>query len=412
MQNEAVTRRRFLGNTAAVGLGVLAHSSFSARVFGANDRVVMGIIGAGGMGRGHMENFKDQGTEWGAVCDVYEVNRDLGLEIAGPRAKGYNDHRQLLERKDIDAVLISTPEHWHHNHLIDAVGAGKDAYCEKPMSHSIAEGAEMVAAVRQTDRVVQIGMQRRSSPAIHECRKIIDDGTLGEINLVRAEWYWDINLKVKSVVANKLDWERFVGPAPKQPFELVRFRHWRYFWDFSGGNMTDQGTHLLDVVQWFTNNAQPRAAYCAGEVYKLQPSETPDTFCAVFEYPHFTCTWTLCYANSFQSGWGLVFQGQKATLELTEQGYRVYTEPWTGGGASYARWQAPPPLIEKMPGGVTSTVPHIKNFLDCVKSRQQPNATVEIGHQAVRTLHLANIAQRKKTRAVLDEDGMTVKVQG
>jgi predicted dehydrogenase len=405
MEDGGMTRRKFLGNTTAVGLGVLAHPSFSARVFGANDRIVMGIIGAGGMGRGHMDNFKEQGVEWAAVCDVYEVNRDAGLEIAGPPAQGYLDCRKLLERKDIDAVLIATPEHWHHDHLLETLRAGKDTYCEKPLSWSIEQGAEMVAEVRKTDRIVQVGMQRRSSPIVQECKQLIDDGALGEINLVRAEWYWDINLHLRSVLQNKLDWDRFVGPARKQPFDPYRFRYWRYFWDFSGGNMTDQGTHLIDVIQWLTNTTQPVASQCYGQVYKLQPSETPDTFCAIFEYPRFTSTWTLTYTNSFENGWGLVFQGQKGTLELCEAGYRLYQEPWVGN-----RWTRPEPAKEKLPGGVTSTVPHIKNFLECVRSRQQPNATIELGHQAVRSLHLANFAFHKKTRAVLSEDGKTVSV--
>jgi len=406
MENHGITRRRFLGSTAAVGLGVLAHPSFSGKVFGANDRIVMGIIGSGGMGRGHMDNFKDQGVDWAAVCDVYELNLEAGLEIAGPQATGYTDHRKLLERKDIDAVLIATPEHWHHDHLIDTLHAGKDAYCEKPLSWSIEQGANMVAEVRKTDRIVQVGMQRRSSPLVQECKQIIDQGTIGEINLVRAEWYWNINLRTRSVLANKLDWERFVGPARKQPFDPVRFRYWRYFWDFSGGNMTDQGTHLIDVIQWFTNTTPPAAAQCYGKVYKLQPSETPDTFCAVFEYPKFMCTWTLAYMNSFQNGWGIVFQGQKGTLELCETGYRVYQEPW----APNTRWVRPEPVMEKLPGGLTQTPPHIKNFLECVRSRKQPNATIEIGHQAVRSLHLANLAHHKKARAVLAEDGRTVSV--
>jgi len=406
MDSDGITRRKFLGATTAVGLGVLAHPSFSGRVFGANDRIVMGIIGAGGMGRGHMENFKDQGVDWAAACDVYGVHLDAALEIAGPRAKGYTDHRQLLERKDIDAVLIATPDHWHHDHLVDTLRAGKDVYCEKPLSWSIEQGADMVAEVRKTDRIVQVGMQRRSSPMVQECKQIIDQGTLGEINLVRAEWYWNLTLRVRSVLESKLDWERFVGPAPKQPFDPFRFRYWRYFWGFSGGNMTDQGTHLIDVIQWFTNSSQPVAAQCYGAVYKLHPAETPDTFCAIFEYPRFTCTWTLTYTNSFQNGWGLVFQGQKATLELCEAGYRLYQEPW----APNTRWVRPEPAKEKLPGGVTSAVPHIKNFLECLRTRKQPNATIEIGHQAVRTLHLANIACHKKARAVLGEDGKTVTV--
>ena len=404
MESNGMNRRKFLGRSAAVGLGALSHPSFSGKVFGANDRIVMGIIGAGGMGRGHMENFKDQGVEWGAVSDAYGVNQDLGLEIAGPQARGYDDHRKLLERKDLDAVLIATPDHWHHDHLVDALHAGKDAYCEKPLSWSIAQGADMVKEVRKTDRIVQVGMQRRSSPMVRECKEHIDKGMLGEINLVRAEWYWNVSVKPKPVIADKLDWARFVGPAKAQPFELIKFRNWRWFWDFSGGNMTDQGTHLIDVIQWFTDSPQPVAAHCYGQVYKLQPAETPDTFSAIFEYPKFIATWTLAYMNSFQNGWGIVFQGQKGTLELCEQGYRFYQEPW----APKNRWDRPEPAIEKLPGGLTQTPPHIKNFLECVRTRKQPNATIELGHQAVRTLHLANIAHHKKTRAVLGEDGMTV----
>ncbi len=404
MDNSILGRRKFLGRTAAVGLGVLAHPSFNGRVFGANDRIVMGIIGAGGRGRGMMNSFAERGVDWAGVCDVYQVNLDLGLEASAPGAKGALDHRRLLERSDIDAVLISSPEHWHHSHLIDAVRAGKDAYCEKPLSWSIAQGAEMVVEVRKTNRVVQVGMQRRSSQAIMECKKIVEDGLLGEINLVRAEWYWNVTLRVRPVVKDKLDWDRFVGPARKQPFDPVRFRHWRYFWDFSGGNMTDQGTHLIDVVQWLTGTTQPLDAQCSGKVYKLFPSETPDTFCATLEYPKFTCTWTLTYTNSYEDGWGLIFQGQKGTLEISEGGYRVYKEPW---GTN--RWKRPEPVIEKLPGGLTQTDPHIENFLECVRTRKQPNATIELGFEAVRPLHLANLAYHKQTRAVLAEDGVTVK---
>jgi predicted dehydrogenase len=404
MANHALTRRKFLGRSAAVGLGVLSHPSFTSQVFGSNDRIVMGIIGAGGMGRGHMENFKDQGVEWGAVSDAYGVNQDLALEIAGPQAKAYDHHRKLLERKDLDAVLIATPDHWHHDHLVDALRAGKDVYVEKPLSWSIEQGADMVKEVRKTDRVVQVGMQRRSSPMVRECKGLIDQGMLGEINLVRAEWYWNITVKPKPVITDRLDWARFVGPAKSQPFELIKFRNWRWFWDFSGGNMTDQGTHLIDVIQWFTGATQPVAASCYGAVYKLHPAETPDTFSAIFEYPNFMATWTLAYMNSFQNGWGIVFQGQKGTLELCEQGYRFYAEPW----APKSRWDRPEPAIEKLPGGLTQTPPHIQNFLECVRTRQQPNATIELGHQAVRSLHLANIAHHKKTRAVLGADGLTV----
>jgi predicted dehydrogenase len=355
-----------------------------------------------------MNRFKNLGVEWGGVCDVYDVNLKKGMEIAGAPGKPYTDHRKLLESKDIDAVLIASPEHWHHDHLIDTVRAGKDAYCEKPMSWSIQQGANMIKETRKTDRVVQIGMQRRSSPLVHEAKAAVDEGLIGEINMVRAEWYWNINLNRDPNLPGKVDWEAFQGPAPRRPFDPIRFRSWRYFWDFSGGNMTDQGTHLLDVIQWFTGAEQPLAAQTYGAVYKLQPSETPDTFCAIFEYPKFTCTWTLAYMNTFMKGWGIVFQGQKGTLELCEDGYRVFAEPWSE--KSYDRWKVPAPVRQNVAGGATDTTPHLKNFLECIKNRKQPNAPVEIGHQAVRTLHLANIAHHNRCRAELGADGHSVRI--
>jgi predicted dehydrogenase len=403
-----INRRTFLGKTAQVGIATAIATSKTRPILGANERVRMGIIGSGGMGRNHMNRFKSQGVEWVAVCDVYNMNMQKGLDIAGSGAKSYTDYRRFLEDKNIDAVLIASPEHWHHDHLIATVQAGKDAYCEKPMSWSIQQGVNMIREVRKTDRIVQVGMQRRSSPLVLEAKALIDGGLIGEINMVRAEWYWNLNINIDPNLPGKLDWEAFQGSAPKKPFEAVRFRHWRYFWDFSGGNMTDQGTHLLDVIQWFTGVEQPVAAQTYGAVYKLHPSETPDTFCAIFEYPKFICTWTLAYMNTFMKGWGIVFQGQKGTLEMCEDGYRVFAEPWSEKG--YDRWKVPPTIKQNLAGGATDIGPHEKNFLDCVKSRKQPNATVEIGHKAVRTLHLANIAHHKRCRAELGADGESVQV--
>ncbi|MFN8005651.1 MAG: Gfo/Idh/MocA family oxidoreductase [Terriglobia bacterium] len=408
MLDRKVGRRKFVKGLSMAGASAVVATSRTRPVLGANDRVVMGIIGSGGMGRNHLNKTKSLNIEWVAVADVYDINLQKGLEIVGTTAKGYSDYRQLLDRKDIDAVLIATPEHWHHDHLLAALKAGKDAYCEKPMSWSIEQGLDMVNAVRKTDRIVQIGMQRRSSPLVREAKSVIDEGMLGEINLVRAEWYWNININRDPTLPGKLDWDAFLGPAPKIPFDAIRFRSWRYFWDYSGGNMTDQGTHLLDVIQWFNNVEQPVAAQTFGAVYKLQPSQTPDTFCAIFEFPKFMCTWTLAYMSTFMKGWGLVFQGQKGTLELSEEGYRVFAEPWSEKG--YDRFKTPTPIRQNLAGGATDTLPHWKNFVDCVKSRQQPNATVEIGFRAVRPLHLANIAQHNLQRAELGADGYSVRL--
>jgi predicted dehydrogenase len=409
------SRRRFLNTAAGASAAVLGARRLAAqaikpgrRVLGANDRIVMGIIGAGGMGRGHMENFQNVGgMEWAAVCDVYEPNLQKGMKIADGNAKGFAEHERLLDRKDIDAVLIATPEHWHHDHLIAAVAAGKDAYCEKPMCWNLQQGREMIDAVRKSDSIVQIGMQRRSSPVIRdEVKKVFEDGTLGKIHMVRAEWYWNFKVDPHAEAErDKLNWERFCGPAGVQEYSPVKYRYWRYYWPFSGGNETDQGTHLMDVVLWMMNAKQPKSAVQWGTVYENKPTETPDTFCCTFEFPDFLCTWTLGYTtNTWFNGWSITFQGTRGALFLTEAGYRLFNQVngWEKG------W--PKPAKQTLPGNVTSTVPHIQNFLECVRSRKEPNAPVEIGFQGVRPLHLANAALKSNRRAVLEDDGVTIRL--
>jgi len=400
--NQKISRRNFIARATGTGLGLLTARSIG-KVLGANERVIVGVIGAGGRGRSLMGTFKNQGAEIGGICDVYEYHLNQAQEIAGPQAKSYRDSRELLERKDIDAVIIATPDHWHRNHLIDSLSAGKDVYLEKPMSYSIKQGAEMVKAARASKQIVQIGMQRRSSEAVHAAKKLIDDGMLGQVALVRAQWYWNVSPLPETVeLKGRLDWDRFQGPAKnRRPLDAVRFHYWRNFWDYSGGHMTDQGTHLMDVIQWFLNDSKPpRAAQMHGALYQLTGAETPDTFCAIYEYPRFIATWTLTYANSFTNGWSIIFQGNKGTLELDDRGYRFYPEPWPRRGA-------PVEPTHEFKGGIP-TDPHVKNFLECVKSRKEPNAPVEVGHSAVTAPHLANMAFHKKRRAILGRDGITV----
>jgi predicted dehydrogenase len=395
-------RRQFLARAAGAAVALSAASY--RQVLGANDRVLLGLIGSGRRGRNLMSEFlKHKGVEFVAVSDVYEPHLNQGLKEANGKAKPYADHRPLLDEKDLQAVVLATPDHWHHDQLVDSLRAGKDVYLEKPMSLSLAQGAKMVQAVRATNRVVQIGMQRRSSPGVLAAKKLVDDGALGEVTLVRAHWYWNMPRLAKDrPLAGKLDWQRFCGPAGEQPlsragYANVAFWNWRYFWPFSGGNMTDQGTHLLDVIQWFLNDGKPpRSAVCQGQVQRLQPSETPDVFAAVFEYPKFLATWTLAYTNSYQDGWQIVFQGDQATLEIDGQGYRVFPDPGRG------RRLPPPSKQEDLP---LPTAPHVANFLDCLRTRKDPNAPVEVGHHAVAGPHLANYALRNHCRAVLGADG-------
>ncbi len=405
MTRRKLTRRQFFATSArcaaGLGFGLAAPTVVASKAPAPNDRIIMGIIGSGGRGCGLMQSCqRDKAVEFVAVCDVYEPLLERGLRIAAPNATAYWDHRQLLEQKDIDAVIIASPEHLHARHLIDSVNAGKDAYCEKPMSHSIEEGVEMVRAVRKTNRIVQIGIQRRSSTALHEAKKLVADGILGEVSLVRAEWFWHLGPLPKPKEMNlrgKYDWEKFLGPAPKRPFDPVRFRHWRYFWDYSGGIMCDQGTHLMDVVQWFMGQGTPRSACSWGGAYQLSGYETPDTFGAVFEYPRFTATWIVTYTNQWQNNWRIFFQGSKGTMQLDDFGCRIWKEPWNPDDKP----------IKELGGGIP-TEPHVDNFLECIRTRKEPNAPVEVGHTAVAGPHLANVAFRNKRLALLDEESTVV----
>ncbi len=388
MKKSLAGRREFLA-TAAVAPMIL-----SSAAQGANDRLTIGLIGAGGRGRNVTEDFIELGAKVPAVCDVYDLNLEKGLAVAGEGAQGYEDYRKLLERNDLDAVLIATPDHWHVPMMLDAVAAGKDVYCEKPMSHSISEGVRAIRGVRATDRIVQIGMQRRSTPWIIDAKKMVDEGAIGDIYFAKAQWNWIRSRPLNnSALEGKLDWQRFSGPAPHRPLEPKKFRSWRYFWEFSGGNMTDQGTHLMDVIQWLSNSGTPRTAVCQGRVFDMLGSDTPDAFAAAFEYPNMLATWTLNYNNDYENGWTIRLEGTKGTLVLDGNGYRLYAAPWVDNREPAQEH------IDTLP-----TIPHVRNFMECVKSRQEPNAPVEVGHSAVCGPHLANIAFHTKRMAYLNPE--------
>lgn len=357
--------------------------------WGANDRISFGVIATGGRGRSVANVFRKLGAECVALCDVYEPNLELARKAA-PDAKTFVDYHDLLAGA-MDAVLIASPDHQHYPMLVAALDAGKDVYLEKPLSKSLEESGKMIQAVRKSKQVVQIGMQRRSAESIMKARKLIDDGVLGQITLVKPQWHWNIAKPLdNSPLPGKLDWKRFLGNAKKRDLEPMRFRYWRYFWDYAGGNMTDQGTHLMDVVQWFTGSSAPMSALCHGYVAKMAGAEHPDVFSAVFEFPKFMATWTLDYANAFQNGWSITFMGDKGTMILDDAGYKVFAEPWKRGAEPIYEESAPVPVES-----------HVQNFLDCIKSRKDPNCTVEIAAAAVAGPHLANQAYLQKRQVRL-----------
>ena len=360
-----------------------------ASAFGANDRIAYGVIATGGRGRYLNGKFQQLGAQCVALCDVYEPNLQKA-KATSPDAKIFVDYKDLLAEK-MDAVVIASPDHHHAPMLFAALDAGKDVYLEKPLSKSLEESVKIVDTVRKSKQIVQIGMQRRSAESLMKAKKLVDDGVLGQITLVKPQWHWNIAKELdNSPLPGKLDWDRFLGSAKKRPVEPMRFRRWRYFWDYAGGNMTDQGTHLMDVVQWFSKQPIPVSAVCHGYVAKMKGAEHPDVFSAVFEFPDMIANWTLDYANSYQNGWSITFMGDKGTMILEEYGYKVFGEPWTP--------QSAPIYEEKAPVPVES---HIQNFLDCMKSRNQPNCTVDIAARAVAGPHLANQAMLKKTQVRL-----------
>lgn len=381
-------RRSFLAATIAAPMFV------PRSAWGANDRLAYGLIGAGGRGRYLNQNFQKLGAECVAVAEVYEPNLQAALKDS-PNAKSYVEYHDLLAQPGLDAVVVASPDHHHCPMLLAALAAKKDVYLEKPMSHSLEESRRMIQAVRSAQQIVQVGMQRRSAPSVIKAKELLDTGILGKISMVKPMWNWNVSGPLNnSPLPGKLDWKRFLGDAPQRELEPMRFRYWRYFWDYSGGNMTDQGTHLMDVTQWFTNAGLARSAVSFGETVKATGSEVPDVFCAVFEYPGMVATWTLNYCNSYDNDWSIQFQGDKGTMLINNFGYRIWQEPWTKNPQPVQQMEAPIPIET-----------HIQNFLDCVRSRKEPNAPVEVGASAVSAPHLANVAFKQGRQARLNADG-------
>ncbi len=374
-------RRNFLASALTAPLFV------PRRAWGANDRLAYGLIGAGGRGRYLNQNFQKLGAQCVAIAEVYEPHLEEARKAAAD-AKPYVDYHELLAQPGLDAVVVASPDHQHAPMLYAALEAKKDVYLEKPMSHSLEQSQEMIQAVRRTKQIVQIGMQRRSAPSVIKAKELLDSGILGRITMAKPMWNWNVSKPLNnSPLPGKLDWKRFLGSAKERDLEPMRFRSWRYFWDYSGGNMTDQGTHLMDVVQWFTNSGPVRSAICYGQLAKNTGSEVPDVFCAVFEYEKLMATWTLNYCNSYDNDWSIQFQGDEATMIINNAGYRIWKEPVPKNPEPIQTMAAPIPIET-----------HIQNFLDCVRSRHEPNAPVEVGASAVSAPHLANLAYHQDRR--------------
>src|SRR5215470_8705042 len=348
--NDAVSRRKFLAGSTAVALSGLA----GAKILGANDRVRLGAIGVGGRCRGLVKIHKNQpDTEFVAICDVYEPHLlRTASEADLKNVKQVRDYRAILDDKSIDAVIIGAPDHWHARMAKDAVAAGKDVYVEKPVTHTLEEGNDLIRAVESSNRVVQTGTQQRSWPHFIEGKQIIDSGKLGKITFVRMWW----------------------------------------FQNYGGGALTDLMTHWIDVAHWYMGVTAPVGVVTSGNRYALE-WECPDTITCALDYPkNFSVTYHGTMASSVDDG-GLEIRGTKGTMKLDRDYLAVYPE----GGELIGKLGEMKPervLLSRDDG----TIAHVRNFLDCVKSRRTPTANIRVAVEAARAAHLGNLALKQDRR--------------
>jgi predicted dehydrogenase len=380
-------RRSFL---IAGGLTALA----STRVLGANDTLRIGVIGAGGRMRTLLDCAEKSGPcQFVSVSDVYKPHSDEVRQRSGDVATTHGDYRAVLD-KDVDAVIIAAPDHWHVKMAVDALAAGKDVYLEKPVTHTLEEGATLTHAVRSSKQILQCGMQQRSWAHFRNAVDLVQGGSLGRVMQVRTFWWQnyqrhfsrtpDWTSADKPVNMEDLDWKQWLGSAPDQPFTKEKFFQWRWYWNFGGGAMTDLFTHWIDVVQWAMQSDQPKEAYMLADKYFFDYWECPDTIQAALRYPGFDVSYQGMMASSIDDG-GIEFRGTDATLKIDRGGFTVYHE----GVSSKEN----PVLSER--SFRDGTLTHMENFFACVKSRKEPNAPVEAGVAAARAGHIANLAYHR-----------------
>lgn len=398
-------RREFLQQLGLGAAGMLAAGyTATARGFAANETLNIGCIGTGGRCRQLMQALgKIDGVRITAVCDVWDDHLEKGRKLADPQATALKDHRELLERKDVDAVVIGAPDHQHVPLTIDACAAGKDVYCEKPLTHNLEEGRSVIDAQNRHQRIVQVGMQQRSTPQFLKAHDIVKSGALGEIFKVHLTWNRNTDRTPKrhyGIDPKTVDWKRFLGSAREQPFDEYRFRNWRWFWDFGGGIFTDLMVHFVDVAHWFLDLEHPEIATSIGtHFHKKGEWETPDTVQTLLRYPesgkqiYFEGT----FANARNAAM-LEFMGSNATLYLDRGRYEVIPERKKKVALKPDEMQM---ILAPGPKGqdfydVPSEVLHLGNWIECIRSRKRPNAPAEAGVSAASAAHLSNRALREQ----------------
>jgi predicted dehydrogenase len=400
--------------SAAVGTALSAR-----RVLGANDRVRLGFIALGNRGDQVLDAFlKHTDAEVVALCDIHQPYVDFAAKKVGGAPKQFKDYRRLLDLEDLDAVVINTPDHWHALQTIHACDAGRDVYVEKPLSLVVAEGRAMVNAAQRNKRVVQVGLQRRSSKFIKEAADLVRGGAIGKVTVVRSfhvqnEWPKGIDNPPDEAPPADFDWEAWLGPAPKKPYNKNRtFYRFRWFRDYSGGQLTNFGVHYMDVIQWALGHDAPLAVTAMGGKFAVEDNrDVPDTLEVLWTYPGGTLvTFSQYNASAAPAALNraeIEFRGTKGTLYLRGNGYDVVPDDVTLNPFPARtpvdrtvergwRTGAKPLIAARSGSGAVDTADHARNFLDCVKSRAACNCDIETGHRSTSATLLGNVAHDAK----------------
>jgi len=388
------SRRTFLKTSAALAATAVSYD----RILGANETITVGLIGTGGRCRQLLKSLLTiQSAHVMAICDVWDVHLEATQKMLPAKVPSTKRYKDVLDNKDIAAVLIAAPDHWHVPITVDACNADKDVYVEKPLTHNLEEGKSVIEAQNRNKKIVQVGTQQRSMPQMQKGLEMVRAGRLGRIHKVHLTWNRNSDRVRKNplgVNPSSVDWKAFLGNAKEQPFDEYRFRNWRWFWDFGGGLLTDLMVHHIDIVHWFLNLDHPERAVTTGS-YPLAKGiwETPDTIQTLLTYPdelqvHFEGT----FSNAHNAEM-IELMGEKGTLYLDRGRLEFTPERGQPGAEEMVLGTGKKGLdfYDKPDGELL----HLTNWLECIASRNKPNAPAEVGVSAASAAHLGNIAYRE-----------------
>jgi predicted dehydrogenase len=401
------TRRDFVKQSVLGTAAFLAYPP--ARVLGANDRVRVGMIGVGGRGQELLNQVLElRDIQLVAIADIYSRRREEAKKVA-PGIQTLDDHRRLLDMKDVDGVIVASPLHIHARHFMDTLAAGKDLYAEKTMTWSIAEADQCLEAAKKSDRVIQIGLQHESSGALSDAKKWIIDGLVGKVTQVeswmsrntphgKGQW---VRAVPPDCTPQNVNWAAFLNGRPERPFDPYKFINWRLFWEFSGGNVTENMVHQIAWIMTALDLPLPSAAYMSGGVFSEKDGrEVPDTIAVTLDFPNDTVVnWQSTFNNS-RYGLGERFLGSDGTIEHVAGANDMVRD----NSKESARYF--PEKVNRAQGSALTAESadqnHMANWIDCMRSRKTPNASVDIGYRSAVAAHMANLAYRQKQRVTLE----------